>query len=411
MTYADEWLSSPRSRPISLSLPLQPSQIPHRGSLVESWFENLLPESREIRARLQARFHLATDRTFDLLTEIGRECIGAIQLVPADTIPPNVRTIEATAQTEAQIAQLIRRTTSIRPFGGDDPEDFRISLAGMQEKTALLKHEGQWCIPHGSTPTTHLLKLPLGDVGVMQADMSHSVENEWLCAQIVAAYGLPMAACEIATFEDQRVLVVERFDRRLMDTGWLARLPQEDFCQALGTPASLKYESDGGPGIADSMQLLRGSTHAREDRLRFFRTLLVFWLLAAPDGHAKNFSLQIMPKGRYCLTPNYDILSGYPILGSKAKQIAPQKLKLAMALLGSKNKHYKWRTMSVRHWVRTGERCGLAAEVTSKLIHAAASDTQRVVDQVSNKLPAGFPQQVSNPIFDGLISAAKRIKL
>ncbi len=83
--------------------------------------------------------------------------------------------------------------------------------------------------------------------------MSSSVENEWLSAQILRVLGLPVAECEIATFGERKVLIVKRFDRVLQSpqgrAPWLARLPQEDFCQALGIPGERKYESDGGPGI------------------------------------------------------------------------------------------------------------------------------------------------------------------
>ena len=123
-------------------------------------------------------------------------------------------------------------------------------LFRSQEKTALLWHQNQWCRPRGSTPTTHLFKLPMGRVGSGQIDFSSSVENEWLCGRILAAYGLPMAASRLASFDGQRCLIVERFDRRPHPGGnhWL-RLPVEDFCQATGTPPEQKYDNQGGPGM------------------------------------------------------------------------------------------------------------------------------------------------------------------
>lgn len=87
------------------------------------------------------------------------------------------------------------------------------------------------------------------------------------------------------TFGEQKVLVVERFDRLLAkDRAWYIRLPQEDFCQATATAPALKYESDGGPGIEKIMEMLLGSQNAEGDRRDFMRTQLVFWLLAAIDG-------------------------------------------------------------------------------------------------------------------------------
>jgi serine/threonine-protein kinase HipA len=158
---------------------------------------------------------------------------------------------------------LNRVTTTAHRMGESDDDSFRISLAGAQEKTALTWHQGRWCRPHGATPTTHIFKLPMGLVGNRQADMSTSVENEWLCAQLAKAFGLPVAGCEMAQWGAQKTLVVERFDRRLAPSGqyWL-RLPQEDFCQALGLPSHLKYEADGGPGLRQLSALLRTSANA-----------------------------------------------------------------------------------------------------------------------------------------------------
>jgi serine/threonine-protein kinase HipA len=150
----------------------------------------------------------------------------------------------------------------------------------------------------------------------MQADMSDSIENEWLCSRLVEALSLLIARSEIASFEEQKVLIVERFDRKLAnDRTWWIRLPQEDLCQATGTPPDEKYESEGGPGIAEIMKILLGSRDAFTDRKTFLKTQLLFWILAAPDGHAKNFSLFIEPKSRFSLTPLYDVISAYPILG------------------------------------------------------------------------------------------------
>ena len=115
------------------------------------------------------------------------------------------------------------------------------------------------------------------------------MQNEWVCAQLISELGLPVAPTDMATFGEQTVLVVERFDREWMDDGsWIARLPREDFCQALGIPPKLKHESDGGPGMAKCLRLLSGSADPHQDTLAFQLAQLAFWLVAATDGHAKN---------------------------------------------------------------------------------------------------------------------------
>src|SRR5690606_6062685 len=254
---------------------------------------------------------------------------GALQILPEGMTPENVDTVDATPLGEHEVAAILRGTVAPPPFGGNaSDDDFRISIAGAQEKTALTNIDGQWCRPHGSTPTTHILKLPMGLVGNMRLDLRHSIENEWLCSLILRAYGLPIADCEPLQFEDMKVLSVTRFDRAWLDGPrgrWLARLPQEDFCQATGTPANLKYEADGGPGIDRIMGLLATSASPQRNRRAFFLAQLLFWMLRAPDGHAKNFSLSIRPKGAYALTPLYDVMSAWPVIGDAPNKLSEYK--------------------------------------------------------------------------------------
>jgi len=239
--YDSTWVTSEEGRPLSLSLPFTRDRGSIKGRPVDCYFDNLLPDADLIRKRVQDRFHTDTRDAFDLLAAIGRDCVGAVQLLPSGEQPKQVHAIDAAPLSEAEVERALIHTVapaSIAAHPGDD--DFRISIAGAQEKTAFLHHDGKWCRPLGATPTTHIFKLPLGRVGGMQADMRTSVENEWLCARILRAYGLPVANCEIGRFGSQKVLVVERFDRQLHSSGkyWL-RLVQEDFCQATATPSSM----------------------------------------------------------------------------------------------------------------------------------------------------------------------------
>ncbi len=402
--YAGSWLSSRAARPISLSLPLRPHAEPYRRGVTE-FFENLLPDSRSIRERIQRRFQAASAGAFDLLQEIGRDCVGAIQLLPEGHPPADVRKITGERLTTGDVARIL--AGSLNPaFGrGAHSEDvFRISLAGAQEKTALLKHKGEWRRPTGPTPTTHILKLPIGG-NPQGIDLSTSVENEWLCAQMVRAYGIPVANCSMEVFGDQKVLVVERFDRALARSGdWYIRLPQEDFCQATATPAALKYESDGGPGIGRIMDLLLGSERAAEDRRDFMRTQLVFWLLGAIDGHAKNFSVSLQAGGAYHLTPCYDVLSAHPMLGNGRGKLSPHKIRMAMAVSG-KNRHYRWQEISARHWLATAKRCGFPE--MRPIMEEVIGQTPKVVEQVTKLLPHGFPAPIAETILTGTRDAAR----
>ena len=404
--YSQDWLAQPEARPLSLSMPLR-TRTPYRGSVVESWFDNLLPDSREIRQRMQSRFHAVSTRAFDLLAEIGRDCVGAVQLLPEEQAPEDIGRIRGEALTESDVAALLRAT----PLASADNEasDFRISLAGAQEKTALLWHEGRWQRPLGATPTTHIFKLPLGRVGNFQGDLSTSLENEWLCSRIVATYGLPIAGAEIGVFEDQKALIVERFDRRLASDGsrWL-RLPQEDLCQALDVPPSLKYEADGGPGVRPIMELLLGSRLADQDRRMFLKAQIVFWLLCATDGHAKNFSVAIEPEGRFRMTPLYDVISVWPLIGHGANQLAPERTKMAMAAI-SRNRHYRWNDIRPRHWLSTAQACGFETATMQGIIDELVEQTPQVIASIETALPESFPAPVSDPILRGLEYGARRL--
>jgi len=400
--YDDAWLLAPEGRPLSLSMPFTLDNAPIKGDVVTAFFDNLLPDSEPIRQRLQSRFHTQSQRAFDLLQAIGRDCVGAIQLLSPDAIPEDVFSIQVDPLDEEGVERVLRSAVSpgLAAWGGDD-DDLRISIAGAQEKTALTWHDGCWCRPLGSTPTTHIFKLPLGLVGHRQADMRTSVENEWLCAEILRTYGLPIAACEIAQFGGQKALIVERFDRRLASNGqyWL-RLPQEDFCQATGTPAASKYEADGGPGLLDMARVLVGSEARVADMETIMLAELLFWMLAATDGHAKNFSLFMLPGGRYRLTPLYDVLSAWPIIGTGPNQMDWQKLKLAMSVRG-KNVHYRMAEIQRRHFNSMAARCGLGVNM-EYLIEVVIEKTPVVIDHVASRLPIGFPEDVFTAVSDGL---------
>ena len=198
LQYDPAWVESPAGRALSLSLPLTPANLLHRGAVVANFFDNLLPDTDAIRSRIRSKFATRSTEAFDLLAEVGRDCVGATQLLPEDQEPVGFDRIEAEPLTDAGVERAIAANLSGgRTFGQEETADFRISLAGAQEKTAFLYHRGKWCRPLGATPTTHIFKLPLGLIGHLQMDMRDSVENEWLCSRLMQAFGLDTASCEI----------------------------------------------------------------------------------------------------------------------------------------------------------------------------------------------------------------------
>jgi serine/threonine-protein kinase HipA len=404
--YAKAWPASPHFRPLSLSMPLTASREV-RGEVVRNYFDNLLPDNQNIRDRLLRRYRLASSEVFDLLEALGRDCVGAVQLLPEGQEPDDWRRISCQALDEDEVEALLQAVPSEAVAPLQDDELLRISIAGAQEKTALTWHQGKWCRPLGATPTTHIVKLPLGLIGgaMRRVDAGDSVHNEWLCSRILAALGLPVAPASVVSFGEHTVLAVERFDRAPMEGGrWIARLPQEDFCQALGIPPSRKYESHGGPGLEQCLALLNGSSDGG-DKTYFLLAQLAFFLLAATDGHAKNFSLHLHAGGRYEMTPLYDVLSMWPYFGNGPNQFRARQAGPAMAIR-SKNLHRHFHTLEARHWHRLAMKHGGGPAWTKML--ALARRAGAALDRVREELPAGFPARTWERIEQGVRGESQR---
>ena len=404
-TYASSWLESPYRRSLSLSLPISASpEI--KGDVVRNYFDNLLPDNDRIRERLAGRFKTSSTEAFDLLQAIGRDCVGAVQLLPEGVTPEGWDRIQCVPLSEDEMAEALLSVTIDRHDDAQETDWLRISIAGAQEKTAFIFHRGRWCRPIGATPTTHIFKLPLGLIGgSRRVDANNSVENEWLCSMILAALGLPVAATEMATFGDQKVLIVERFDREWMDSKrWIARLPQEDFCQALGVAPNRKYQQDGGPGITSCMALLQGSQN-RQDGTLFLLAQLAFFLMAATDGHAKNFSLYLNRGDAYEMTPLYDVISMWPYFGDAANQFRQRNAGLAMGIK-SKSMHYRFHAIQTRHWKQLAMQYG--GEPVWGAMRQLASSVEQALKSVEAELPDGFPAQVWETIARGMRNEADR---
>lgn len=398
--YSQDWLGWDSTMPVSLSLPLREDR--YIGEPVIAVFDNLLPDGEEIRRRLAGRVGAAGADPYSLLAKIGRDCVGALQFLPAGETPDAAR-LEGAPLAEAEIAALLRDLKAT-PLGLRPERDFRISVAGAQEKTALLWRDGAWMEPMGTTPTTHILKPAIGRLpnGV---DLTDSVENEHFCLTLLAAFGLPVARSRIAAFEEVKVLIVERFDRLQARDGRLLRLPQEDCCQALGVPSLRKYQSDGGPGIAEICGLLRGSDRPGADQDAFFKTVVLFWLMAATDGHAKNFSLHLRPGGRFGLAPLYDVLSVQPSLAQG--QLQPKEMRLAMR--AGKSRHYRVEDLLGRHFLETGAAAGLSRERAERIFAEIKGAAAEAFDRAAAAMPAGFPARLAETIRQGFMLRLARI--
>lgn len=392
--YDQSWLDWEHALPISMSLQLREDR--YGGDPVLAVFDNLLPDDLRVRRLVAERVRAEGPDVYSLLTEVGRDCVGAMQFLPEGQEPGAAGAVEGRAVDEFEIAAIVRRLATA-PLGVDEDDEFRISIAGTQEKTAFLYWKDRWHVPHRTTATTHIMKPQIGMLpsGV---DLNRSVENEHLCLRLTAALGLPSANTEIADFDGERVLVIERFDRRWTRDERLLRLPQEDCCQALSVPPTLKYDVDGGPGMADILELLKGSDEPEADRRMFIKAQIVFWLLGATDGHAKNFSIFLEPGGRFSLTPLYDVLSMQ--LAVDSGRLGRRQFKLALAV--GDNRHRVLAEILPRHFVRTAIRQGMDSQVVDEICAELADTANASMTTALESLPEDFPADLIESITGGV---------
>lgn len=397
--YDQSWLARDIALPVSLSLPLR--EDTYRGEAVVAVFDNLLPDSDALRRRVAERVGAGGTDAYSMLASIGRDCVGALQFIAGDEDVAADAGVSGEPVDDGVIERMLNNLAQA-PLGLDRDDDFRISVAGAQEKTALLWYEDRWLKPHGTTPTTHILKTQIGRLpnGV---DLSNSVENEYYCLKLAEAFGLQVNPARIIRFGKTMALVIERFDRRWTQRGRLLRLPQEDCCQALSVPPTRKYENEGGPGMTAILDLLKGSDVPAEDQKSFLIAQLFFWVIGATDGHAKNFSLFLEPGGGFRMTPLYDVLTAQPSLESH--QVNRRQMKLAMCV--GDGRHYRIDQIHPRHFLQTARAARIPASLAKSAIEHIAEHGARALDAVARELPEDFPEQIHESV---TVAATPRIK-
>ena len=395
--YAQEWLSNERAYPVSLSLPLREDAF--HGAPVVAVFENLLPDSEGLRSRVAEKVGADGTDAYSLLSQIGRDCVGALQFFSEDEDIDfsDLNSIQGEVIDDGEIETLLNNLARA-PLGLDREHDFRISVAGAQEKTALLFHNGKWMRPFGTTPTTHIFKTQIGQLEGI--DLSNSVENEFYGLAIMKAFGLPVNNVEIKTFGETKSLVIERFDRAWRKDGSLLRIPQEDCCQALSIPPSRKYQNEHRPSnekqpsMVEILNLLKGSDQPAEDQKAFLKAQIIFWLISATDGHAKNFSVYLGQGGRFRLTPFYDVLTVQPY--SDELQLRNKEMKMAMSV-GNRN-HYRMDIIQGRHFVQTVQKAGLPDYIAKEALEEIAGTAENAMQKVEESLPSDFPMDIHESV-------------
>lgn len=397
--YQSDWLSSEEAYPISLSMPL--SDRLWNGKHVSNFFAGLLPDDHRIREKIAAQSFAESSSTFDLLSVIGKDCTGSLYFVPEGEEPRDPEIMNFRPVSREEMKQRLSSLETL-PLGlCPDEGGFRISIAGVQEKTAFLQIDGQWKLPLGTTPTSHIFKPPIKD-RPYGADLSDVSWNEWLCLVLCQLLGVKATNAEVHMFGEMPVIVLERFDRVWRDRV-LYRIPQEDICQALSIPPMRKYQADGGPSISDVLDFLNGAAEPRKERFKFLKAQVVFWLLAAIDGHAKNFSVFLTPEG-YRLTPVYDVMSADPY-----PEFTPENVRMVMAVGDSQ--HYRLDRILPEHFYQTGIQSGIGKDDMDELFSQLTDRLYGALSKAGDlAAKSGIPQKTSDCILQGIERRAQLIQ-
>lgn len=312
LCYESTWLADPLSFPLSHSLPKQEAAL--ASAKAWPWLVNLLPEG-DARKRIEARLQISQGNDLQLLRALGNDCAGAIQIyleTPSAEVEEPAHGNYARVQSEQLQALATKPGSAASLLRGD----IRMSLAGAQDKipVRLCEDKSLW-LPKGRAPSTHLLKCP-------NPSFADLVTNEYFCLSLAQAVGLDVANAQMITSpQGQRLLLLERFDRAsappspappknqlLADLPWIERLHQEDFAQALGRAHYEKYESDGGPTLAECVELLRRSAKRPAQEIpKLIRWFVYCLIIGNRDNHAKNLA-RVFDQGHWTLAPFYDLV-------------------------------------------------------------------------------------------------------
>jgi len=293
--YAADYLAS--GTPVSLSVSLPVRAEPFEGAVVRNWFCNLLPEGA-VRDVLERRLRLPARDDFALLAAIGGECAGAVAIGASD------------ARTSAARRDEPDLETMLAAQGDDAGEGafaalgtpHRLSLAGAQDKIAVVREaDGRLRLPVGDELSTHIVKPDSLRVRGLR-------DFEALGLALARSIGLDAVAAEPIEIAGRKALLVARYDR-VAQANRVARLHQEDFCQALGYPPELKYEAQGGPSLAACATLIRSTLRLGPNALRGFLDWVIYnGVIANADAHAKNLALLSGEDARRRLAPFYDVV-------------------------------------------------------------------------------------------------------
>ena len=208
--------------------------------------------------------------------------------------------------------------------------------------------------------------LPATSLKFELSDYRHLPAYETFTTLLAGAIGLPVVDIRLRSIAETRFALIERYDRQMSESGEIARLHQEDFCQALGFGHERKYQEDGGPTFADCCRLIRDVSSDPANDLRHLLRWQIFNVLAGnSDGHAKNLSLLYQANGEIRLAPFYDLVC--------TRAIERIDYRLAFSVGDERNPG----VVSRKHWDTLAQQCGVRPRFLLDQVRDVAAGLQQ----------------------------------
>lgn len=363
--YHREWVEEGFA--ISCSLPLRPDPFSPEDGIAHNFFANLLPEGG-VREQIVRDLKIANS-DFELLRAIGGECAGALSLLPVGREPSRDQTYVTLS--DEQLSDLVRNRGQV--YASYPPgERPRLSLAGAQNKLAVLVRDNEYLLPRSEAPSSHILKFEV-------EGYRHIPANETFTTMLAAGIGMPVVEIELLLIDGERCSLTKRYDRYPDESGRVHRLHQEDFCQALGYPSDKKYQDAGGPSFADCYRALRDlSTEPARDTLELLRWQVFNLLAGNSDGHAKNLSLLHPRAGVARLAQFYDLVC--------TRAIARIDHHLAFDIGGERDPG----RIRADHWDRMATQCDIRPSFLRGLVEETATSIANQIGSVRESFEMRF---------------------
>jgi serine/threonine-protein kinase HipA len=349
-----------RAHQISVSMPVSPP-----GAVLDAtaFVAGLLPDSTRHRTLIAEEMGIGDDPSdFAFLSKMGRDSAGALTIIPEgqslDRGSHSVEWLDSDSLAD-HLASLPRRPLLI-----DEEEGIVLSLAGVNDKAAVVYSKGRIGLPKNGMPSTHIIKVDI-------PGLEDSIKTEFFCLELAKRVGLRVPKSSMETVGGKSFMLMQRYDRTVRD-GKLGRIHQEDFCQAFNVMPTKKYERYGGPGWGHCMSLMSVTVNPVAARETLLKQAIFQFLTGNPDAHAKNYSLVYRgASGSIDLSPIYDLNN------AAAFQSYFKSAKPIMAMFIGKERNRD--AVTSDDWLDFAKDCGISFSTVKKGVISLAEELLSVL--------------------------------